>query len=99
MAWASGVWRAISSSVISSVIPFRLGKSRRVARPILKNLTRVVADYEQRVVRGARRHYTGVSLAEEAPRTVGSGGDGAAPGGTFEGKPLRLSLRVGKLNS
>jgi hypothetical protein len=34
MACASGVWRAISSSVISSDMPFLLGKSRRLARPI-----------------------------------------------------------------
>jgi hypothetical protein len=34
MACASGVWRAINSSVISSDIPFMLGKSRRVARTI-----------------------------------------------------------------
>jgi hypothetical protein len=33
IAWASGVWRAISSSVISSDIPFMLGKSRCAARP------------------------------------------------------------------
>jgi hypothetical protein len=39
MACASGVWRAIRSSVISSDMPFMLGKSRRVARPIPKNLT------------------------------------------------------------
>ena len=36
MAWASGVWRAISSSVISGDMPFMLGKSKRVARPIPK---------------------------------------------------------------
>ena len=34
MAWASGVWRAISSSVISSDMPFMLRKSRRLARSI-----------------------------------------------------------------
>ncbi|HEY7315588.1 MAG TPA: hypothetical protein VH643_40040, partial [Gemmataceae bacterium] len=31
---ASGVWRAISSSVISSDMPFMLRKNRRLARPI-----------------------------------------------------------------
>ncbi len=36
MGWASGVWRAISSSVISSDMPFMLGKSKGVARPIPK---------------------------------------------------------------
>ena len=36
MAWASGVWRAISSSVISSDMPFMLGKTAPVARPIPK---------------------------------------------------------------
>ena len=34
MACASGVWRAISSSVISSDIPLMLRKNRRLARPI-----------------------------------------------------------------
>jgi hypothetical protein len=46
MACASGVWRAISSSVISSDMPFMLGKSRRVARPIPQEPhPRAVADY------------------------------------------------------
>jgi hypothetical protein len=32
-------------------------------------------------------------------KQVGSGGDGAAPGGGFEGKSLQPPLRVGRLNS
>ena len=45
MACASGVWRAISSSVISSDMPSCWGKEGVWPDRFPKNLTRAVADY------------------------------------------------------
>jgi hypothetical protein len=44
-------------------------------------------------VRGARRRYTGVSTAEEAPRTVGRGSDGTSGvNAFFGGEILEMAL-------
>src|SRR5947209_3154702 len=47
MAWASGGWRAISSSVISGVMSDIVRKINSLARPPSKQSPRGVADYRR----------------------------------------------------